>query len=184
MFARLQKLINDTPEQIEKNFRRSKKCGDKNPCFLGEFDIERARNARKSSKNARKAGRNNSNSLKNCGISRIEDTWVRRLCIVPQRSPQSHVRTTGVPTSMLMAFVFSIHCLGVRRKLLSPARFLNPSNSTGLKSGLLHPQSHARTTGVPTSTPNRRAALSPTMANSNRPFEPITAHSVPESWLP
>jgi hypothetical protein len=36
-----------------------------------------------------------------------------------------------------MAEVFSIHCLGVRVKLLSPASFLNPSNSTGLKAGLL-----------------------------------------------
>lgn len=37
---------------------------------------------------------------------------------------------------MPIALVDSIHCLGVRVKLLRPANFLNPSNSTGLNSGL------------------------------------------------
>ena len=36
-----------------------------------------------------------------------------------------------------MALVFSIHCLGVSVKLLRPASFPNPSNSTGIKSALL-----------------------------------------------
>src|SRR5690606_8045934 len=35
-----------------------------------------------------------------------------------------------------IALVLSIHRLGVITKLFSPACFLNPSNSTGLKSGL------------------------------------------------
>src|SRR3989338_5351134 len=38
---------------------------------------------------------------------------------------------------MPMAFVFSIHCFGVRAKLFKPACILIPSNSTELKSGLL-----------------------------------------------
>src|SRR3989338_477026 len=37
-----------------------------------------------------------------------------------------------------IAFVVSIHFLGVNTKLFSPACFLNPSHSTGLKSGLFN----------------------------------------------
>ena len=36
-----------------------------------------------------------------------------------------------------MAFVDSIHFVGDREKAFAPAAFLNPSNSTGLKFGLL-----------------------------------------------
>jgi len=39
---------------------------------------------------------------------------------------------------MPMAFVRPIHWPGVSVKLFSPACFLNPSNSTGLKAGLFN----------------------------------------------
>ena len=49
---------------------------------------------------------------------------------------------------------------------------------------MLDPHSHATTTGVPIETPSRAAALSPTIASSRRPEDPIRATSIPGACSP